>query len=267
MNTKLLQDNGVHNAVTKDNGVHNEVTKDNRVHNEVTKERDFMQEMLEARVHLGHNRRFLNPYMKDKIIKYKEKMSIINLEKTKKSLTRALAWCEKIAQAGGTFLFVGTKKIASDIIKDTAVSLDMPHITKRWLGGTLTNFRNMRHSVREWQKMLTINLEETSLKKKEITFFKKEVTRKNRKFSGLEKLVQLPDALIVIDTKKEKIAIKEAKDMGIPVIAVVDTDSSSEDVAYPIYGNDDSLRSINFYMQYIKQAIQKPINDNQEGVE
>lgn len=216
----------------------------------------IIQEMLDANVHFGHKRRYTNPLMKKVILKLKNDMHIFDLNKSLKSIEIAQQAFKRIFESGGKILFVGTKNSCANLIKEAAIEMNMPYVDKRWLGGTLTNFKEIKKSVKLFNKIKNTNTD--NLTKRENVFLEKDINRRNKRFGGISQMQSIPDLIFVVDTKKEKIAIKEANDMGITVIGVVDTNCSDKGVDYPIYGNDDSRKSIAFYISKLKEAIHNP---------
>lgn len=216
-----------------------------------------MRQLLEAGVHFGHRTRYWNPKMESYIFGDRNKIHIINLEHTLPMLKDACNFAGKLAANGGRILFVGTKRAARDAIADEAARAKMPHVSQRWLGGTLTNFKTIKASIKrlhEMEKQIedgTIN----RLSKKEQLVFTRELDKLRKSLGGIKEMPALPDALFIIDTGYEKIAVSEAKKLGIPVIAVVDTNNSPEGIDCVIPGNDDATRAIKVYAQCIADAI------------
>jgi len=216
-----------------------------------------MREMLEAGVHFGHQTRYWNPKMAPYIFGARGKIHIINLEETLPMLNDAMNFISKIASRRGTVMFVGTKRAAGAAIAEAATKCGMPYVSHRWLGGMLTNFRTIKASVKRLK-----TLEEMSegggfgpLVKKEILQLTREKEKLQKSLGGIKDMKGLPDALFVIDVSHEDIAIKEARALGIPVIAVVDTNCSPEGVDYMIPGNDDAIRSIRLYTQIAAESV------------
>ncbi|HZW51215.1 MAG TPA: 30S ribosomal protein S2, partial [Rudaea sp.] len=208
-----------------------------------------MRQMLEAGVHFGHQTRYWNPRMAPYIFGARGKIHIINLEKTLPLFTDAMNFVSGLAQRRGSILFVGTKRSARDSVKEEAVRCGMPYVSARWLGGMLTNFRTVKQSVSRLKEMTAMaqdgSLERMS--KKEALHYQREIAKLERSLGGIRDLESLPDALFVIDVGYQKGAVAEAKKLGIPVIAVVDTNHSPEGISYVIPGNDDSSRAIRLY--------------------
>jgi len=216
-----------------------------------------MRQMLEAGVHFGHQTRFWNPKMAPYIFGARNKIHIINLEETMVRYQEAMKFVRKVAANKGTVLFVGTKRQAREIIKEEAERCTAPFVDHRWLGGMLTNFKTVRQSIKRLKEMQTLSDEGglEKMPKKEALAFQRELTKLVRSLGGIRDLDQRPDALFVIDVGYQKGAIQEASKLGIPVIAVVDTNHSPEGIAYVIPGNDDSSRAIRLYSQGVADAI------------
>ena len=216
-----------------------------------------MRQMLEAGVHFGHQTRFWNPRMAPYIFGHRNKIHIINLEKTVALFQDAMNYMGKLAQNRGTILFVGTKRQAREVIAEEANRAGMPYVDQRWLGGMLTNFKTVKGSIKRLRDMETaINeggLERMS--KKEGLMFQREYEKLVRSLGGIKEMNGLPDALFVIDVGFHKIAITEARKLGIPVVAVVDTNHSPDGIDYVIPGNDDSGRAIQLYAQAAADAV------------
>ena len=216
-----------------------------------------MREMLEAGVHFGHQTRFWNPKMAPFIFGERNKIHIINLEQTMPMCKDAINHLGKIASRKGKILFVGTKRAASDAIREEAQRCGMPFVNHRWLGGMLTNFRTVRASIKrlkELEEMAESNSYE-KINKKEILQLSREQEKLEKTLGGIKDMGGLPDALFVIDVGYEKIAVQEASKLGIPVIGIVDTNNSPEDIEYIIPGNDDSMRAIKLYARLAADAV------------
>ena len=216
-----------------------------------------MSYLLEAGVHFGHQTKRWNPKMKEYIFTSRDDIYIIDLEKTKECLEKAYLEVKTIAENGGKFLFVGTRKQAQEVCVEEATRSNSYYVTERWLGGTLTNFRTIRRRVKrleeieEMEKNGTFDL----LPKKEVIGLKKEYEKLNRVLCGIRSMEKLPQAIIVVDPKKEINAIKEARKLRIPVFGVVDTNCDPDDVDYVIPGNDDAVRSIKVMLGVLTNAI------------
>jgi small subunit ribosomal protein S2 len=216
-----------------------------------------MRQMLEAGVHFGHQTRFWNPKMASYIFGHRNRIHIINLERTLENFLEAAKFARQLASNRGTVLFVGTKRQAREIIVEEAQRAGQPYVEQRWLGGMLTNFKTIKTSIRRLKEMeQTIEgggLERMS--KKEALTFQREVDKLNKSIGGIKEMNALPDALFVIDVGYHKIAVAEAQKLGIPVIGVVDTNHSPEAIAYVIPGNDDSSRAVRLYARGIADAV------------
>jgi len=216
-----------------------------------------MREMLEAGVHFGHQTRFWNPKMAPFIFGERNKIHIINLEETMPLCKDAVNYLGKVASKKGKIMFVGTKRAASDAIKEEAQRCGMPFVNHRWLGGMLTNFRTVRASIKrlkELEDMAASNSYE-KINKKEILQLSREQEKLTKTLGGIKEMGGLPDVLFVIDVGYEKIAVQEAAKLGIPVVGIVDTNNSPEDVDYIVPGNDDSMRAIKLYTRLVADAV------------
>jgi len=216
-----------------------------------------MRDMLKAGVHFGHQTCHWNPKMRNYIYGARNKIHIINLEKTVPLFTDALNFIGSTVAKKGKILFVGTKPAAQEVIKEEAIRCRMPYVNHRWLGGMLTNYKTIRQSIKRL-KELDAMIEKNSfgrLNKKEILQLTRETAKLERSLGGIKNMGGLPDALFVVDVGHEKIAIAEANRLGIPVIGIVDTNNSPEGVSYIIPGNDDSLRSIQLYVKAVAEAV------------
>jgi len=216
-----------------------------------------MRQMLEAGVHFGHQTRFWNPKMEPFIFGDRNRIHIINLEKTLPLYTEAAGFVKSLVADGGKILFVGTKRSARDAIGKEAARCGMPHVSHRWLGGMLTNFKTIRQSIRrlgEIDEMMHSGLLE-SRSKREAQTLRREREKLERSLGGIKDMDGLPDALFVVDVGHEKIAVHEAQKLGIPVVAVVDTNCSPDGISYVIPGNDDAMRAIQLYAAGIADAV------------
>jgi small subunit ribosomal protein S2 len=225
-----------------------------------------MREMLKAGVHFGHQTCHWNPKMAEYIFGARNKIHIINLEKTVTMLTDALNFMGGIASRKGKILFVGTKPAAQDIIKEQAQRSFMPYVNHRWLGGMLTNYKTIRQSIRRLKELESM-FEKNSfgrLNKKEILQLTRERDKLERGLGGIKNMGGLPDALFIIDVGHEKIAIAEANRLGIPVIGIVDTNNSPAGIDYVIPGNDDSIRSIQLYVEAVANCVLEGRESNPE---
>ena len=216
-----------------------------------------LKELLESGVHFGHQTRRWNPKMKQYIFGERNGIYVIDLGKTARLFTRAEAFVSRLATEGRSILFVGTKRQAQDLIQEEAQRCGMYFVNQRWLGGLLTNFMTIQRSIgrlRELESMAEDGRYE-SLSKKEIARIEKEKRKLHKNLDGIRQMTRLPDAVFVVDTRKEKIAVDEARTLKIPVIGIVDTNCNPDDVDYIIPGNDDSLRSIRLFVTRIADAV------------
>ena len=218
-----------------------------------------IKDLLQAGVHFGHQQRFWNPKMEHFIYDTRKQISIINLDLTQEYLNAAASKVEDICSKGNKILFVGTKRSASKTIRDEASQIGLPYIDKRWLGGTLTNWKTIRGSVRrllDIEEMISSGRID-KLIKKEAVEIQKECAKLQDSVGGIKDMKGLPDAIFVIDVKYEKIAVLEAKKMGIPIIALVDTNSNPDGIDVVIPGNDDAIRSIRLITKVIADAASR----------
>lgn len=216
-----------------------------------------MKQLLEAGVHFGHQTRRWNPKMAPYIFTERNGIYIIDLQQTVKKIEEAYEVIKDVVANAGTVLFVGTKKQAQEAIKEEAIRCDMFFVNERWLGGTLTNFRTIRSRVERLQqieKMETDGVFEV-LPKKEVLQLRKEAARLQRFLGGIRNMTSLPGIIFVIDPRKEKIAVSEARKLGIPVVAVVDTNCDPDDVDYVIPGNDDAIRAVKLLTSKMADAV------------
>jgi small subunit ribosomal protein S2 len=216
-----------------------------------------MREMLEAGVHFGHQTRFWNPKMAPYIFGHRNKIHIVNLEKTMEKYQEALKFVHQLSANKGSVLFVGTKRQAREIIKEEAQRCGAPFVDYRWLGGMLTNFKTVKQSIKRLKEMESMVQDGSmdKLPKKEALHYQREITKLDRSLGGIKDMNGLPDALFIVDVGYQKGAITEAKKLGIPVIGVVDTNHSPDGVAYVIPGNDDSSRAIRLYVRGMADAV------------
>ena len=220
-----------------------------------------IKDLLQAGVHFGHQKRFWNPKMDEYIFDTRKQISIINLEITQKHISAAASKVEDICSKGNKILFVGTKRSASKTIKEEASQIGLPYVDKRWLGGTLTNWKTIRGSIRrliDIEEMISSGRIE-KLIKKEAVEIQKEYTKLKASVGGIKDMKGLPDAIFVVDVKYEKIAVLEAKKMGIPVIGIVDTNSDPDGIDTIIPANDDAIRSIRLITKVIADACARGI--------
>ena len=223
-----------------------------------------MNYLLEAGVHFGHQKRRWNPKMGEYIYTTRDDIYIIDLQKTSKCLDRAYDALKAIVEDGGKVLFVGTKKQAQEAAEESAVRTNMYFVNERWLGGTLTNFRTIRSRVRRMEQIEKMDSDGTfdALPKKEVIGLKKEYEKLNKNLRGIRDMKKLPQALVIVDPKKEEIAIKEARILNIPVFGVVDTNCDPDMVDYVIPGNDDAVRSVKLLIGALTNAIAE-VNGNE----
>ncbi len=216
-----------------------------------------MREMLEAGVHFGHQTRYWNPKMAPFIFGHRNKIHIINLEKTLVMYQEALKFVRQLSANKGTVLFVGTKRQAREIIREEAQRATSPYVDYRWLGGMLTNFKTVKQSTKRLRDMDQMVQDGTleKMSKKEGLTFQREITKLERSLGGIKDMTSLPDALFVVDVGYQRIAVDEANRLGIPVVGVVDTNHSPDGVDYVIPGNDDASRAVRLYVRGIADAV------------
>ena len=216
-----------------------------------------MRQMLEAGVHFGHQARFWNPKMAPYIFGERNKIHIVNLEKTLPLYNDATNFLGKLASNKGKILFVGTKRAASSCVKEHAERVGMPYVNHRWLGGMLTNFKTVKQSIKRLKDLQTMASDGSFAKvsKKEALMLTREQEKLERSLGGIKDMASLPDAIFVIDVGHEKIAVAEARKLGIPVIGIVDTNTDPDGVDYVIPGNDDAMRAIDLYVRGVADAI------------
>src|SRR5579883_1820111 len=216
-----------------------------------------MRQMLEAGVHFGHQTRFWNPKMSSFIFGERNKIHIINLEKTQPLYASAASFVKSVVAGGGKVLFVGTKRSAREAIQKEALRCTMPYVNQRWLGGMLTNFKTIRQSIKRLNELDEMAQNGTLERrgKKEAQMLRREMDKLLRSLGGIREMSSLPDALFVIDVGHEEIAVHEARKLGIPVVAVVDTNCSPDGIDYVIPGNDDAMRAIQLYTTGIADAV------------
>jgi small subunit ribosomal protein S2 len=220
-----------------------------------------MKELLEAGVHFGHQTRRWNPKMKPFIFGKRNGIHIVDLQKTQAHFNEAADFIRDLAANGRNVLFVGTKRQAQDAIREEAERCGMFFMNHRWLGGTMTNFRTIRKSIERFKGIeTTLNNEESHLTKKERIRLERQRRKMDRAFGGIKDMEGLPDALFVIDTVHEHIAVREANRLGIPVVAIVDTNSDPEEVDFPIPGNDDAIRAIRLFTSRIADSVLEGLN-------
>ena len=223
-----------------------------------------MRDMLQAGVHFGHQTRYWNPKMKPFIFGSRNKVHIINLEKTVPLFNTALSYVSGVASKKGKVLFVGTKRAASDAVKDAAIKCDQFYVNKRWLGGMLTNWKTVRQSIKRLKDLEAQSEDGTfeKLTKKEALMLTREMDKLEKSLGGIKNMGGLPDALFVIDADHEHIAIREANNLGIPVVAIVDTNSNPDGVDFIVPGNDDAIRAVSLYTSAVATAITEGRENN-----
>jgi small subunit ribosomal protein S2 len=216
-----------------------------------------MRQMLEAGVHFGHQTRYWNPKMAPYIFGHRNKIHIINLEKTLSLYQDALKFARQLASTRKNILFVGTKRQAREILREEAMRCQMPFVDHRWLGGMLTNFKTVKQSIKRLKEMEAMQVDGTfeHISKKEALGLTRELAKLQRSLGGIKELTALPDALFIIDVGYQKGAVAEANKLGVPVIGVVDTNHNPEGIQYVIPGNDDSSRAIRLYSRGMAYAV------------
>jgi small subunit ribosomal protein S2 len=226
-----------------------------------------MKSLLESGVHFGHQTKRWNPKMARFIFSQRNGIHIIDLQKTSACIIEAYDAARAVVKQGKTILFVGTKKQAQQAIETEAKRCGMPYVNNRWLGGMLTNFSTIKRSISNLKKIEKMELDGTfdSLTKKEVSLLTKEKMKLEKNLGGIKDMKELPGAVFIIDTKKEAIAVAEAKRLGIPIIAVVDTNCDPTDITYPIPGNDDAIRAITLFVEIIANAVVDA--DNEVGIQ
>ena len=227
-----------------------------------------MRQMLEAGVHFGHQTRYWNPKMADFIFGQRNKIHIINLERTLDLYNEAMKYVRQLAANRGTILFVGTKRQARDIIAEEAQRCGMPYVDHRWLGGMLSNFKTVKGSIKRLKDLEAMKTDGTldRMSKREALSHKRELDKLEKSLGGIKDMGSLPDAIFVIDVGYHKIAVTEAKKLGIPIVAVVDTNHNPDPVAYVIPGNDDSSRAIRLYARGVADAVLEGKSDSVQEV-
>ena len=218
---------------------------------------ELMTELLEAGVHFGHQTKRWNPKMKPHIFEKRNGIYIINLGETVRQLEGATQFLSDVTRRGGRVLFVGCKKQAQEAIKEAALACGQFYVNQRWLGGTLTNLATIRKSIGRLKYIETLETapEFSKMGKQEIAAVKREGDKLLRNLEGIRDMEKLPDAIVVIDTVREEIAVAEAKRLGIPTVAIVDTNANPDLISYPIAGNDDAIRAIRIVLQKLVDAI------------
>ncbi|MBC7731475.1 MAG: 30S ribosomal protein S2 [Bacteriovorax sp.] len=215
-----------------------------------------MREMLEAGVHFGHQTRFWNPKMAPYIYGHRNKIHIINLEKTQPLFNDAMKFIRQLAAKRGTILMIGTKRQAREVIALEAQRAGMPYVDQRWLGGMMTNFKTVKGSLKKLKEMKAQVEAGTEIRiKKEALMFQRDMAKLEKDMGGIQDMTALPDAMFVIDVGYHKIAILEAKKLGIPIIGIVDSNHSPEGIDYVIPGNDDSSKAVALYAKAVADAV------------
>ena len=216
-----------------------------------------MKQLLEAGVHFGHQTRRWDPKMAEYIFQARNGIHIIDLQKTSKKLDEAYAFLKEQAEEGKTVLFVGTKKQAQECMKEAAIKCGMFYVDQRWLGGMLTNFETIRTRVQRLKDLEAMQEDGTFdvLPKKEVIILKKEMEKLEKNLGGIKEMDKLPGVIFLVDPKKERIAILEAKKLGIPTVGIVDTNCNPEDLDYPIPGNDDAIRAVKLIADVMANAV------------
>ncbi|WBW50666.1 30S ribosomal protein S2 [Peptoniphilus equinus] len=226
-----------------------------------------MKSLLEAGVHFGHQTRRWNPKMAKYIFTQRNGIYIIDLQKTVKKINEAYEYVRQLTEAGGTILFVGTKKQAQDAIEKEAKKCEMPYINQRWLGGLLTNYQTIRkridrlHRIAEMEEDGTFDV----LPKKEVIKIRHEGEKLEKFLGGIKHMNRIPDAIFVVDPRKERIAVKEAQILGIPVVAIIDTNCDPDEIDYPIPGNDDAIRAVKLITETMANAVLEGKQGTQTG--
>ncbi len=220
---------------------------------------DTIKNMLEGGVHFGHLKRNWNPKMEKFVFGRKKNIYIIDLEKTAKKLEEAKDFLRETAKSGGTILFVGTKRQIRPVIKELASSCRMPYVDQKWVGGLLTNFPTIKKRLKRYQDLLQMREsgEFENIPGKEVVRLNREISRMDKKYSGLTSLEDLPDSVIVVDPGRERACVREVAKLSIPLAALIDTDSNPDEIDYPIPGNDDAIRSVKFILSALSEAIKE----------
>ena len=216
-----------------------------------------MKQLLEAGVHFGHQTKRWDPKMAEYIYQARNGIHIIDLQKTSKKIDEAYAFVKEVSEEGKEILFIGTKKQAQECVKEAAEKCNMFYVDQRWLGGMLTNFKTIRTRVERLKKLEAMEEDGTFevLPKKEVSKLRNEMEKLQKNLGGIKEMTRLPGAIFVVDPKNERIAVLEAKKLGIPVIGLVDTNCSPEDVDYPIPGNDDAIRAVKLITDVMANAV------------
>ena len=228
-----------------------------------------MKELLESGVHFGHQTRRWNPKMKKFIFTERNGIYIIDLQKTLKQIEETYRLVREVAENGNYVLFVGTKKQAREVVRQEAERCGMFFVTERWLGGMLTNYQTIRQSIRRLDTLDKMSSDGTyeALTKKEVLHLDRERGKLQRSLGGIRKMGRLPGLIFVVDTKKERIAVGEARRLEIPVVAIVDTNCDPDEIDYPIPGNDDAIRSVSLITHLVSEAVMEGLNAREEQQE
>lgn len=221
-----------------------------------------VKDLLDAGVHFGHQTRRWNPKSKPFVYDHRSGVSIIDLEKTYAQLEKAVAFVEEVVADNKDIMFIGTKRQAQEILREAATTCGMPFCVNHWLGGTLTNFETILTSLKKYKKFLNMESsgELDKLYAKEAAAIRREMSRMNRNFEGIKDISKLPGAVFIVDIKNEEIAVSECRKLGIPIVAMVDTNSDPSLVDYPIPANDDAVKSIRLITEVIVEAIQNGLS-------
>ncbi|GAB1489960.1 30S ribosomal protein S2 [Opitutaceae bacterium] len=224
-----------------------------------------VKDLLDAGVHFGHQTKRWNPRSKPYVFDHRQGITIIDLGKTHAALEKACAFLEDTVASGGNVLFVGTKRQAQEIMREAAISVNMPYCVDRWLGGTLTNFATVKRSIAKFKKYqaMETNGEMAKLHSKEIAAIKREMVRMQKNFAGIVEMGDLPTAMFVVDVSHEDIAVAEAERCGIPAVGLVDTNSDPSKLSYPVPGNDDAVKSIRIIVEAVLAAVQSGLNQRE----
>lgn len=226
----------------------------------------LIKDLLENGVHFGHLSKHWNPKMKKFIFGKKKNIYIIDLEKTSQKLQEAADFVQQVVQQGGKVLFVSTKKQLKDLIKEQALSCDMPYVVERWVGGFLTNSLTVSARVKKYAELVAKKEAANygQMTKKEIGRLERQIERMGKIYSGVVSLHGLPDCLFIVDPKKESSCVREANKISIPIVSLIDTDANPEVVDYPIPGNDDAIKSVKYIVAYITEAIKQGVKKREE---
>lgn len=221
-----------------------------------------IEELFDAGVHIGHQVRRWNPKSSPFIFDHRSGVTIIDLEKTLEQLSHAYKFLQETVACHGEVMFVGTKKQAQEIVRESASAVHMPFCSNRWLGGTLTNFQTIEKSLGKYKRFLKMDSDGSfdKMPNKEVAAIRRQMARMNRNFEGLLEITKRPTAMIIVDIKSEAIAVAEAKRLGIPVIGIVDTNSDPSQVEFPIPANDDASKSIRMVLSVLTEAIQSGLS-------